>query len=160
MNNKIATYLGIIIFGVIFGISIASNDHVLSFFFFVFFLAIFIGSLGLIIIGIFVSKNFIKYGINILILVFSIFITIRITSNELNNQHKDKVENIIAEIKKFKHKNGKVPENLKVINYENELGKLIYSVEKKMNQFTIICLDCDRKYYKYESRTEKWEKFE
>ncbi len=159
MNIENLTFLGIILLGIISGIIMASIDSFISLVIMLVFISLIIVGIILIILGIITSNKLWKYGIATIISVFAFFVTVRITSTKFNNERKYEVEKIITEIEKFKSENGKVPENLKVINYENELGKLIYSAGKK-NQFTLICLDCDRKYYKYESRTEKWQKFE
>lgn len=156
MSKKNTLFLIIILLGIIIGIISGFTDFSISFMIFGFIIIVGIISLIVLILGIFKPNKLTKYGIVSLISILLFFLTLKFTAKKIDNYRVNKVEKIIAKIEQFQSKNGKIPENLKVIDSENVLSILEYSTEKNLNHFTIGYSIDGWNYKIYESRTEKW----
>ena len=149
-------YLLIIILGIIMGIISGFSDFSISFMIFGSILIAGIISLTVLIIGIIKQNKLLNYGIVGFISILLFFISLKFTTKKIDNFRVNKTEKVIAKIEKFKSESGKIPEDLTVINSENELHTLEYSAEKNLNHFTIGYSIDGWNFKIYESRSKKW----
>lgn len=152
------TSLLIILLGIIIGIISGFTNFSISISFMIFGFVLIVGIISLIIlfIGIIKQNKLSKYGIVGFISILSFFISSKFTTKQIDNFRVNKIEKVISKIEQFQSENGKIPENLTVINSENELNTLEYSAEKKLNHFTIGYSIDGWNYKIYESRSKKW----